>query len=305
MKQFFVLALCLIFLPAIAQVKVGTTNTSPVSSAMLEVESPDKGFLPPRVSDPGQIANPVSGLQVFNTTTNCLQIYITPGGWQNIYCGCNFPDQPTAGTHAAGETQITWNWNPAGGAAAYRYNTVNDYATASETTETSFTETGIACGSAHEFYVWSVNTCGPSAVLSLTASTIACGPPSCTPGTPWQGGVIAHVSGNSPCTGLITTNATAPGTYLYTDGLTYCDNLNEGGYSDWYLPNITELGYLRTNQNSIGGFVQDEAYFSSTATFINQFGGYYNVSSLIFPTGQAVSYASPTWQKYIRCVRAF
>jgi hypothetical protein len=305
MRHLAIILLVLFTCKALSQVKVGTTNTAPDNSAMFEVESTNKGFLPPRVSDPSLITNPAEGLQVFNTTTKCLQIYIQPGGWQNMYCGCTYPASPASGAHIEGETEITWQWSTVQGITEYRINTINDYATATSTLSTSFTETGISCNSSHNFYVWSVNNCGPSIVLSLSANTLVCGPPSCTPGTPWAGGIIAHVSGVAPCTGLITTNANAPGTYLYTNALDYCNNLSEGGFSDWYLPNITELGYLLTNQNSIGGFLQDEVYFSSTASFINQFGGYYNVSSLVFPTGQAVSFASPSWQKYIRCVRAF
>jgi len=85
---YFILFLTQLFLfqNCIAQnVGIGTTNPSP--SAQLEVSSTNKGFLPPRMTTAQRntIANPADGLQIFNTTTNCLEIYIS-GYWQNIYC---------------------------------------------------------------------------------------------------------------------------------------------------------------------------------------------------------------------------
>ena len=34
---------------------------------------------------------------------------------------------------------------------------------------------------------------------------------------------------------------------LWTNAVSYCDNLNEGGYSDWHLPSIRELRTLIIN----------------------------------------------------------
>jgi len=42
-----------------------------------------------------------------------------------------------------------------------------------------------------------------------------------------------------------------------------CDRLEEGGYSDWYLPSRDELMALATNQAAIGGFAS-EWYWSSS-----------------------------------------
>ena len=66
---------------------IGIGTTYPDSSAALEVKSSSQGFLPPRMTTTqrNSIANPAEGLQIFNTTTKCLQIYAY-GYWQNIYC---------------------------------------------------------------------------------------------------------------------------------------------------------------------------------------------------------------------------
>ena len=58
-----------------AQVKVGTSGL-PDASAMLDIESTEKGFLPPRMSEAERdaIQSPAMGLVVFNTLSNQLEV---------------------------------------------------------------------------------------------------------------------------------------------------------------------------------------------------------------------------------------
>jgi uncharacterized protein (TIGR02145 family) len=58
-----------------AQVGIGTTT--PDASSILDVESTDKGFLPPRLTTAQRdaIASPAEGLTIFNTTNGCLEFY--------------------------------------------------------------------------------------------------------------------------------------------------------------------------------------------------------------------------------------
>jgi uncharacterized protein (TIGR02145 family) len=71
--------LCAAFIAAsftgIAQVGVGTN--SPDKSAILELASTTKGFLPPRMSttERNDINNPVAGLVIYNTTIPCVQFF--------------------------------------------------------------------------------------------------------------------------------------------------------------------------------------------------------------------------------------
>ena len=60
-------------------VGINETGANPNPSAILDVESSNKGFLPPRVAltginDSTTIIQPATGIIVFNTNTNCLQI---------------------------------------------------------------------------------------------------------------------------------------------------------------------------------------------------------------------------------------
>lgn len=72
-----ILALNLLFLMinnAFGQVGIGTTY--PEESAILELKSTNKGFLPPRFSNNEKIAiiNPATGLMIYNTDKKCLEI---------------------------------------------------------------------------------------------------------------------------------------------------------------------------------------------------------------------------------------
>ena len=91
---------------------------------------------------------------------------------------------PTAAAHIPSATQIVWNWNTVAGATGYKYNTVNDYATATDNgTSVTYTQTGLTCNTPDTLYVWAYNSCGNSSVTVLTQTTSACLSPPCT----WNG----------------------------------------------------------------------------------------------------------------------
>jgi len=68
-------------------------------------------------------------------------------------------------------------------------------------------------------------------------------------------------------------------TYNWSDAFSYCDNLTEGGYSDWRLPNINELRTLIKNcaGSQAGGScaVQDPDCLSSSCCVDNNCSCYY------------------------------
>ncbi len=74
------IALCLLgFLVATrlsAQTVIG--GTTPTPSALLDLQSTNKGFLPPRLTtaERNAIAEPATGLLIFNTTLNCIEMNV-------------------------------------------------------------------------------------------------------------------------------------------------------------------------------------------------------------------------------------
>ena len=97
------------------------------------------------------------------------------------------PGTPTPGDNAATTTEIVWNWNTVDGATGYKWNTINDYASAIPTigNATFHTETGLTCNTAYTSYAWAVGACGNSAPLTMTKTTAT------NPVPPLQGAHIA------------------------------------------------------------------------------------------------------------------
>jgi len=69
---------------------INETGANPDPSAILDASSTTKGFLPPRmtITERDAIQNPAEGLQIYNTTTKCIEVYISPN-WQHVFCGCS------------------------------------------------------------------------------------------------------------------------------------------------------------------------------------------------------------------------
>jgi len=178
LSLFFALVLFFAYNFNIAQnVGIGAESFTPDSSAMLEVKSTEKGFLPPRMTTQQRdaIQSPAEGLVIYNTTTNCLN-YRVVEVWFEVCGECTpQPIAPTAGTHVPGETQIVWNWNVASGADGYKWSLINNYATATDLGNvTTVTQTGLTCNSPYTIYVWAYNGCGNSTTETLTQTTAAC-----------------------------------------------------------------------------------------------------------------------------------
>jgi hypothetical protein len=101
-----------------------------------------------------------------------------------------FLASPVAGTQVPGIYQITWNWNTVAGAAGYRWNTVNDYTSATDMGNTTTkNETGLLCNVPYDRYVWAYSSCGISLPTTLTG--LADGN---RPGRPWEGVHIASLT---------------------------------------------------------------------------------------------------------------
>lgn len=275
---------------SVAQVGINPTGANPNAKAGLDVDFTDKGLLPPRLTTVQRdaITSPIpEGLTIFNTTTKCFEFYAY-SMWQTGACAvCPIPAAPAAGAHVAGTGQITWAWLTSTGATGYKVNTSNNYGGATDVTSNlTYLQTGLSCGSSNTLYVWAYNACGYSASPSVfTFSPSPC-PFTC-------GGTVTDIDGNvyntvqigSQCwlrSNLKTTkyrNGTPidyPGTnnslwvnnttgaYAWFDnnianGATYgahynwyaVDNVNGLCPTGWHVPNDSEWGVMIS---SLGGF---------------------------------------------------
>jgi uncharacterized protein (TIGR02145 family) len=165
-----------------SQVSVTTDNTQPDPSAMLDVQSTTKGLLAPRMTNAqmNNIPNPANGLIVFcsdcsSTNIGALAMF-SNGIWYIFTTGCQIPLSPEADIHDPQPTQITWNWYPVTGATGYKWNTTENYNSATDLGEaTTKTESGLACTTAYARYIWAYSDCGVSTSTLLNESTSACG----------------------------------------------------------------------------------------------------------------------------------
>jgi len=114
------------------------------------------------------------------------------------------PATPTAGIHVPSQTQIVWNWNTVAGALGYKFNTANNFATATDNgTSTTSTQTGLNCNTAYTLYVWAYNGCGNSSSQQLSQTTSACAPSCGSPVTfIYNGNTVTYgsvTSANNRC----------------------------------------------------------------------------------------------------------
>ena len=192
MKKLMVLTLVMLFclLRSYAQVGINNDNSAPDPSAMLDVKSSNKGLLPPRMTlaEINAIPNPAAGLIIYCTDCGLdgkgALAMLVNGIWVTLNASCMVPVFPSAGTNVPAPTQITWKWNPVPVAAGYKWNTANNYGSASDLgTATTKIETGLTCNTLYNRYVWAYNACGNSSPVTLTQSTSLDPPASPVAGT--------------------------------------------------------------------------------------------------------------------------
>ena len=86
MRKIVPLILFYFFISAqVSAQNVGVGTNTPQASAILDVSSTDKGFLPPRMttSQRNAISSKVAGLLIYNTTTSCVEMY-NGGSWISL-----------------------------------------------------------------------------------------------------------------------------------------------------------------------------------------------------------------------------
>ena len=100
MKTTFLLLVALIFSTASFAQSVGINSdgSAPDASAMLDVQSTTKGFLPPRVASTGDITSPAAGLLVYQTGSTAGYYYYNGTSWIQIGAASDATQWTTTGS---------------------------------------------------------------------------------------------------------------------------------------------------------------------------------------------------------------
>lgn len=234
MKQLFTI-IGSILLSVSTYAQVGINNPNPDTSAVLDVTSTSKGFLPPRMTadQRDNITTPTTGLMIF--CTDCasgegeLQIRYT-SGWKNIIGGdVNDPPPPP---------QIGDYYR--GGVIFYIYQEG---------------DTGYVAGEVH----------GLIAATADMSSTAAWG---------CRGTSIVDTS-NAIGTGAANTAAIIIGCSDPSIAAKLCDDytIDDNGvtYDDWFLPSKDEFNKLYEQKDEVGSFANGFYWNSTQAERYNAF----------------------------------
>jgi hypothetical protein len=90
LKLLFIATIIITSYTLTAQVAITTDGSDPDASAMLDVKSTKKGFLPPRMTaaEIGTLLNPANGLMVFNTDDEKVYVFVSTGNaWKELNYG--------------------------------------------------------------------------------------------------------------------------------------------------------------------------------------------------------------------------
>ena len=121
-------------------------------------------------------------------------------------------------------------------------------------------------------------------------------------GIQWYNGsnVVTGATGIAIGTGQANTTAivTIQGAGSYAAQL--CNDLTEGGYTDWFLPSKDELNKLFLNRLAIGGFAAPYSYWSSS-----EYDAFFAWCQSFSMDVQYYYYKDDTFYNRVRAVRAF
>jgi PKD repeat protein len=161
-------------LPLSAQgVTIGAPNP-PDPAAVLDLQSTNGGFLLPRMStvQRNAIAAPPVGLQIFNTTNQCVETYFT-GGWRATVCECvTAPATPSAITgptqFCTNQTALSYSVAPQADASSFTWNVPTGATIVSgQGTSSIMVNMGTQSGSVS---VTATNSCGTSSSSSFNVN---------------------------------------------------------------------------------------------------------------------------------------
>lgn len=163
-------------------ISINEDGTSAHSSAILELKSDNKGFLPPRLTSAQitALSSPADGLIVYNVTTQCIN-YFDGTDWLSL-CGdptvpCVLPAQPGA---ISGElvpqpsTTEIYSIVAVAGATNYTWTVPSGWTIVSGQGTTAITVTTGNVGDDGLITVSADNSCGSSTPREITVSIATC-----------------------------------------------------------------------------------------------------------------------------------
>ncbi len=219
----------MLFISATAFCQLGGMSISPSGSAPdpsagLDINFSNKGFLMPRVTQQQRdaISNPALGLQIYNNTNNCVEVYGF-GNWQTISCLCSgAPSSPSTITGSnfpcANASNVTYTVGLVLGATTYTWTVPSDAVIiAGQGTNSITVNYGVNPGNVT---VTANNSCGTSSpsVLPVTINTIPSAPGAIT----GADSVCSNTSGNvysiNTVAGATTYTWSIPGDAIVTSG---------------------------------------------------------------------------------------
>jgi len=204
MKHFYLFMILMIMATSMANAQVGINadNSAPGPSAMLDVKSTNKGFLPPRMTYVQRVAisSPSAGLMIW--CSNCgpsgeLQVY-NGTAWTNLSGGTSsgLPGAPVIGTAMAGVGQAFVSFTaPAsnGGSTITSYTATSSpggiTGTLNQPGSGTITVTGLSNDIAYTFRLTATNATGTGAPSDASNSVT----PGFAIGRPYGGGIIAYI----------------------------------------------------------------------------------------------------------------
>lgn len=184
MKNLQLLIFLLVNAYSFSQIGIGTT--APNSSAVLDLTSTTKGFLPPRMSSAQKIAisSPATGLIVY--CNNCgvngeMQVY-NGVAWINFSgaaSATSVPNAPTSPVANAGNGQASVAFTETtfdGGSAITDYTVTSSPGGFTATgASTPIIVTGLTNGTRYTFTVIATNAVGNSLASTASAAVVSCG----------------------------------------------------------------------------------------------------------------------------------
>ena len=182
MKIIILIALAWISIQVMGQVAISNDGSQPDNSAMLQVKSTTKGFLPPQMTTAQRdaIANPAEGLVIYNIECKDVQ-YFNGAGWVPLgntntaiapgtITGNDNPCQYTAG--------LTFSVTPVPWIQGYNWTVPSDAIITSGQGTASITvsfgaSSGVVCVSAYGNCWRGLGSCLPITLSPIPASPIA------------------------------------------------------------------------------------------------------------------------------------